>query len=45
MYCKNCGAQMDPNAAICVQCGLRKEQGKSSARIVEKKWQKAQLYV
>ena len=22
MYCRNCGAQMDPNAAICVKCGV-----------------------
>lgn len=28
MYCKNCGAQMDPNAAICVQCGFAKGTGK-----------------
>lgn len=28
MYCKNCGAQMDSNAAICVQCGFAKGTGK-----------------
>lgn len=22
MYCKNCGKQIDPNAAICVGCGV-----------------------
>lgn len=27
MYCKNCGAQMDPNAAICVKCGFQKGMG------------------
>ena len=27
MYCKNCGAQMDPNAAICVKCGFQKGTG------------------
>lgn len=29
MYCKNCGNPMDPNAAICVQCGCAKETGTS----------------
>ncbi len=27
MYCKNCGNKLDPNAAICVKCGLNKGQG------------------
>lgn len=27
MYCKNCGNAMDPNAAICVQCGCAKGVG------------------
>lgn len=27
MYCKNCGQQMDPNAAVCVHCGFQKGQG------------------
>ncbi len=27
MYCKNCGYAMDPNAAICVQCGCNKGVG------------------
>ena len=27
MYCKNCGNAMDPNAAICVQCGCAKGTG------------------
>lgn len=27
MYCKNCGYQMDPNAAICVKCGCAKGTG------------------
>ncbi len=22
MYCRNCGNQMDPNAAVCVKCGV-----------------------
>ena len=29
MYCKNCGNQMDPNAAICVKCGCAKGTGAS----------------
>lgn len=24
MYCTNCGAEMDPNASICVKCGVNK---------------------
>lgn len=27
MYCKNCGQAMDPNAAICVNCGFQKDVG------------------
>lgn len=27
MFCKNCGNQMDPNAAICVKCGVQKGVG------------------
>lgn len=27
MYCKNCGNQIDPNAAICVNCGFAKGTG------------------
>lgn len=27
MYCKNCGAEIDPNAAICVKCGFSKGTG------------------
>ena len=27
MYCKNCGNQMDPNAAVCVKCGCAKGVG------------------
>lgn len=27
MYCKNCGKEIDPNAAICVQCGFAKGTG------------------
>ena len=27
MYCKNCGNQMDPDAAVCVKCGFQKGQG------------------
>lgn len=27
MFCKNCGNQMDENAAICVKCGFQKGHG------------------
>ncbi len=27
MYCKNCGAAMNPNQAICVQCGVKTGDG------------------
>ena len=27
MYCRNCGQEMDPNAAVCVHCGFKKGQG------------------
>ena len=27
MYCKNCGNPVDPNAAVCTQCGVPKGQG------------------
>ncbi len=27
MYCKNCGNEIDPNAAICVKCGFKKGTG------------------
>ena len=27
MYCKNCGQQMDPNAAVCVHCGVARGAG------------------
>lgn len=27
MFCKNCGQQMDPNAAVCVHCGCAKSTG------------------
>lgn len=27
MFCKNCGAQMDDNAAVCVRCGFAKGVG------------------
>ncbi len=27
MFCKNCGAEIDPNAAICVKCGYQKGTG------------------
>ena len=29
MYCKNCGSQMDPNAAVCLNCGCAKGTGMS----------------
>lgn len=27
MFCKNCGSEMDPNAAICIKCGYQKGTG------------------
>ncbi len=27
MYCKNCGSQLNPNAAFCVNCGVAAGQG------------------
>lgn len=27
MYCRNCGNQMDAQAAICVKCGVAKNNG------------------
>ena len=27
MYCKNCGAAMNPNQAICIQCGVKTGEG------------------
>ena len=27
MYCKNCGEQMNDNQAICLKCGVKKEDG------------------
>lgn len=29
MYCKNCGSIMDPNAQVCVKCGVQKGVGAS----------------
>lgn len=29
MFCKNCGAPMDPNAAVCIRCGCAKGTGLS----------------
>lgn len=29
MYCKNCGAEIDPQAAICVKCGFQNGTGNS----------------
>lgn len=29
MFCKNCGNEIDPNAAICVKCGFAKGTGNS----------------
>ena len=29
MFCKNCGSQMDPNAAVCLHCGCAKGTGLS----------------
>lgn len=27
MFCRNCGNEMDSNAAVCVKCGFKKGQG------------------
>lgn len=27
MYCRNCGSEIDPNAAMCVKCGFAKGTG------------------
>lgn len=29
MYCRNCGAEMDPNAAVCVNCGVPAGKGEA----------------
>ena len=29
MYCKNCGAEIDPQAAVCVKCGFQNGTGNS----------------
>lgn len=29
MICRNCGTQMDPNAAVCVKCGVAAGQGQN----------------
>lgn len=29
MYCKNCGSEMDNNAAVCVKCGVASGNGSS----------------
>ncbi|MCH5275012.1 MAG: TM2 domain-containing protein [Lachnospiraceae bacterium] len=29
MFCKNCGAPMDENAAVCIKCGVQKGGGTS----------------
>lgn len=29
MYCKNCGAEMNDNQAICLKCGVEKDSGNS----------------
>lgn len=29
MFCKNCGAPMDDNAAVCIKCGVQKGGGAS----------------
>jgi RNA polymerase subunit RPABC4/transcription elongation factor Spt4 len=28
MFCRNCAAQVDPNAAICVKCGVLRSSGR-----------------
>lgn len=30
MYCRNCGSEMDPNAVVCVKCGVEKNKGSNS---------------
>jgi len=32
MFCRNCGNQIDPNAAICVKCGFKNGTGNSFCR-------------
>lgn len=29
MYCKNCGAQLDDNADLCVKCGVFTDKGRA----------------
>lgn len=29
MYCRNCGSPMDPNAVVCVKCGVAKGGGRN----------------
>lgn len=29
MYCRNCGKEIDPNAAVCLSCGVKNGTGKS----------------
>lgn len=29
MYCKNCGEEMNANQAICLKCGVKKNEGNS----------------
>ncbi len=29
MYCRNCGAAMDPNAVVCIKCGVPKGSGRN----------------
>ena len=37
MYCRNCGAEMNENAAICVKCGVAKGTGNSYCRTAERR--------
>ena len=37
MFCRNCGSEMNENAAVCVKCGISKGEGVPIAHIAEKK--------
>lgn len=32
MFCKNCGNEMDPSAAVCLKCGFAKDTGNKFCR-------------
>ena len=35
MFCRNCGKPIDPNAAVCINCGFSNGTGITIAQIVE----------